>query len=383
VGVQDKSHLSGSTERITTAELLATVGDEAVTARTLEFWRHQGLLSKAERTGQQGKQPQWTYPVGTIDQLRALLHLRTKTKDPDLLRVGLWFDGYPIETARVRLSITATLAKTLGALNKELARRSPTSEGDWTALEQIGRSLAGKRGPNALPRYGRQRRADRERAMTLALGLVLGDERAVARLEHDGQHVERLIGLDRGRRPRGALPAWLDGPPGDGLETFAHLGSLPALIETMESATDDELAASRGLARIMLDGVLAFTRIADAFVGAENASGFGAISAFRGDPMAAVWLLAFVIAAGRSATLNEGLHTVIDSLSQRVLPVDTRARELAALDSEELANRLPELERLPFAEQVRVKRLIADYRTDAPEGDRTSVPTSALNDGPT
>lgn len=365
---QNKGHLSESTERITTADLLATVEDSSVTARTLEFWRHQGLLPKAERTGQHGKHPRWTFPVETIDQLRALLYLRSKTKDPDLLRVGLWFDGYPVEIARVRQSVAAVLCHTLDTLNKELARRSSTfgQDGDWTALEQIGRTLAGKRGPNALPRYGRQRRADRERAMTLALGLVLGDERAVARLEHDGQQVERLIGLDRGRRPRGGLPAWLDGPPGDGLDTFAHLGSLPALIETMQSATDDELEASRGLARIMLDGILAFTRIADAFVGTENASGFGAISTFRGDPMATVWLLAFVIAAGRSATLNEGLHTVIDSLSQRVLPVDTRARELAALDSEELANRLPELESLPFAEQVRVKRLIADYRNDDP-----------------
>jgi hypothetical protein len=379
VGVQVKGHLSEGAERITTADLLATVGDSSVTARTLEFWRHQKLLPKAERTGQQGKQPRWTYPAETIDQLRALLHFRTKTKDPDLLRVGLWFDGYPIEIERVRLSVAAILSHTLDSLHKELARRSSTSDkdGDWTALEQIGRTLAGKRGPNALPRYGRQRRADRERAMTLALGLVLGDERAVARLEDDGQHVERLIGVDRGRRPQGGLPAWLDGPPGDGLDTFAHLGSLPALIETMQSATDDELAASRSLARIMLDGVLAFTRIADAFAGTENASGFGAISAFRGDPMAAVWLVAFVIAAGRSATLNEGLHTVVDSLSQRVLPLDTRAQELAALGPDELANRLPELDRLPFAEQVRVKRLIANYRTEVSEGGGTSATTPA------
>ena len=366
MGVQDKGILSGSTERVSTAELLAAVNDDTVTARTLEFWRHQGLLPRAERTGQQGKRPQWTYPIQAVDQLRALLRLRTKTKDPDLLRVALWFDAYPIEIERVRLSITAVLTDALETLSKEVARRSSKDESDvdWEAIEQIGRVLAAKRGPTAPPRYGRQRRADRERAMALAVGLVLGDKEAITRLEDEGQHVERLIGVDRGRRSRGGLEAWLDGPPGDGLEAFANLGSLPALIETMRSATDDELEASRSLARIVLDGVLAFTRIADAITGADNASGFGAIAVFRGDPMAAVWLIAFTIAAGRSATISEGLHAVVDSLSQRVLPLDGRARELAALGTDELKDRLPELDSLPFAEQVKVKRLIAQYRDE-------------------
>lgn len=366
MGVQDEGNPSEGTDRVSTVELLATVDDDAVTARTLEFWRHQGLLPKAERTGQQGKRPQWTYPMQAVDQLRALLSLRAKTKDPDLLRVALWFDGYPIEIERVRLSVTAVLTNALLTLTKEVSRRASKAKGngEWDAIEQIGSILAAKRGPNAPPRYGRQRRADRERAMALAIGLVLGDKEAIARLEAEGEHVERLIGVDRGRRSRGGLAAWLDGPPGDGLEAFANLGSLPALIETMRSASDDELEASRSLARIMLDGVAAFTRIADALAGADNASGFGAIAVFRGDPMAAVWLIAFTIAAGRSATISEGLHSVVDALSERVLPVDGRARELAALGPDALKDRLPELDRLPFAEQVKVKRLIAQYRDD-------------------
>lgn len=366
MGVQGAGQLSEGTERVTTLDLLATVDDNAVTARTLEFWRHKGLLPKAERTGQQGKRPQWTYPMQALDQLRALMSLRVKTKDPDLLRVALWFDGYPIEVERVRSSVTAVLSHVLMTLTKEVSGRASKakSSGDWNTIEQLGSILAAKRGPSAPPRYGRQRRADRERTMTLLIGLVLGDKEAAARLEAEGEHVERLIGVDRGRRARGGLPAWLDGPPGVGLEAFANLGSLPALIETMRSATDDELEASRSLARIMLDGIAAFSRIAEALTGTDNAFGFGAIAVFRGDPMMAVCFVAFTIAVGRSATLSEGLHSVVDSLSKRVLPVDGRARELAALKPDVLKARLPELDRLPFAEQVKVKRLIARYRED-------------------
>lgn len=368
VGVQEEAGLSEGTERATTADLLAAANVPGVTTRTLEYWRHQGLLPKAERTGQHGKRPEWTYPVEAIDQVVALLRLRSKTKDPDLLLTGLWFDGYPVDVARVRTSITAVLRHSLDAMTKEIEkRREPGATGDdanWAALEQIGRTLARKRGPSALPRYGRQARAERERAMTLALGLVLGDAGTSARLEQDAPRVERMIGLDRGRRPRGGLPAWLDGPPDEGLQGFANFGSLPALIDTMKIATDEELTASRGLARIMLDGITAFARIADAFTGTENASGFGAIAVFRDEPMALVWLVSFVIAAGRSSELSEGLRSVVDSLSRQVLPVDSRARELAALGDDDLRSRLSELEALPFAEQVRLKRLVANYRDE-------------------
>jgi len=251
VGLQGNIESSGGTPRVTTADLLASTKGPTLTGRTLEFWRHQGLLPKADRTGQNGKHPEWTYPAGAMDQLAALLRLRVKTKDPDQLRVGLWFEGYSVDIARVRTSIVDLLSHNLARVTKEVdKRRDPAASGDdanWTALEQVGRILAGKHGPHAPPRYGRQRRAERERAMTLLLGLALGNVSATARLEHDADQVERMIGLDRGRHSRGGLPAWLDGPPAEGLEIFAHVGGLPALIDTMRSVTDDELVASRGL----------------------------------------------------------------------------------------------------------------------------------------
>jgi hypothetical protein len=370
VGVQDIDALTEGTERVTTKDLLTAVNDPAVTTRTLEYWRHEGLLPKAERTGQQGKRPEWTYPSETVDQLVALLRRRAKTKDPDLLRVCLWFDGYPIEVGLVRSSIATVLRGALDAMTKEIEKRREVvatgEDANWAVLEHVGRTLARKRGPNALPRYGRQPQAERERAVALALGLVLGDPGASARLEEDAPRVERMIGVDRGRRPHSGLPAWLDGPPDEGLQGFANFGSLPALIETMRTASDEELVASRGLARIVLDGMAAFARIADAFTGMDNPAGFGAISVFRDDPMAAVWLVSFVIAAARSSELSEGLRTVVESLSSQVLPVDARARELASLGDDELRIRLSDLGTLPFVEQVRLKRLIAEYRGELP-----------------
>lgn len=369
VGVQDTDPLSEGTERVTGEDLLLAAGDPTLTARRLEFWRHQGLLPKAQRTGQHGKHPQWSYPPEALDQLAALQHLRTKTKDPDLLRTALWFEGFPIDTRRVGTSIAAVLDRHLKAILKEVdKRRVPglaPEEANWAALEQIGRLLARRRGPKALPRFGRQRSEERERAMALALGLALGDEATAARLEDDGGQLERMLGVDRGRRSRAGLPAWLEGPPGDGLEVFANFGSLPALIGAVKDATEEELMASRRLARIVLDGVTAVTRIATAVVGVDNPVGFGGLAYFRDDPVTVSWLLAFLVGVGRSSMLSENLRTVVDSLSQNVLPIDARARELARLSEDELRNRFPDLEGLPFIEQVRLKSLIAEYRSEA------------------
>jgi hypothetical protein len=354
------------TERIKTADLVELAGDAAITTRTLEFWRHEGLLPAAKRTGQDGKRPEWTYPAEAAEQLAALLRLRAKTRRPDVLRVALWFEGFPVEPRRVRTSVAAVLRDGFQWLTREVEKhrdRTAAAEGStWEALEQIGRKLAGKHGP----RYARQKREDRARAMTLVLGLVLGDEDAFVHLDDDAEQVERMLGLHRARRPIGGLPAWLHGPASDGLAEAARLGSLPALIETVGTLTDEELEASRVLARIMLDGMTAFTRIADAFaITTDNAVGLAAIEEFRDEPMTAVWITAFVIAVRRSGTLSKNLGAVIDDFSRKVLPIDKHARELAALSDDDLHKQLPNLGGLPFIEQARLKRLIAEYREGA------------------
>jgi hypothetical protein len=134
--------MTESTSRVSTAELLAGVTDSWITPRTLEYWRHEGLLPKAERTGQAGKRPEWTYPVAARDQLAHLLDLRHRTKQPDLLRATLWFRGFDVETSRARRSIAAVLTRTQAAILGEIEKRRdpslPPEESRWAALEKVG-----------------------------------------------------------------------------------------------------------------------------------------------------------------------------------------------------------------------------------------------------
>jgi DNA-binding transcriptional MerR regulator len=372
VGEQEISDLSeGTSGRLTTAELLAAASDSAITARTLEYWRNQGLLPKAERTGQDGKRPQWTYMPQAADQLRALLRFRAKTRNPDILRAALWFEGYPMDLDRVRASMGAVLREFLHDFQKEIARRREQSRGQisqWDAIEQLGRVIARKRGQRSLPRVSRQKQQDRDKAIALSLGLALGDLAATQRLDEEAPLAERMLGLDRARRPVAGFPAWLDGPPGEGLAVFAEFGSLPSLIETVESAGDEELHASRSVARITFDGITALARIADAFAGTENAIGLAALKGFQDDPFLRVWLPPFIIAAGRSASVSEGLSEVTGNLSEKILPLDRQARELAALPDDQLQQRLPGLSKLPYARQARLKRLILEYRGSGASG---------------
>lgn len=362
------SVLTEGTKRITTSELLALVEDEGATARTLEYWRQEALLPKAQRTGQSGKRPEWTYPAEAADQLIALLRLRGKTKQPDVLRVALWFEGFPIDSTRVQASIAADLARLLELVTKEVAKRRNHSVGPevstWEALEQIARQWARKRGSKAPPRYGRQKLEDRERAMTLTFGLLLGVDDASERLKEDARHIERMIGIDHGRNPRGGLPALLHGPAEEALAGFVPLCSLPALIERVENATQDQLATSRMLAHIFLNGLVTFARITDSVAVTDNAMGLAAIETLRDDPNAAVWLVAFIIAVKPSRVLNENLQALTAALVDSVLPVERQARELAALPAEDLKRHLPKLEALPFIRQVGITQMIDKYRDE-------------------
>ena len=363
-------NLTESTKRMTAAELLTLGEGSGITARTLEYWRQEDLLPKAERTGQNGKRPEWTYPAEAADQLATLLRLRKKTKQPDVLRVALWLEGFPVDAARVQASVAADLTRLLEVMTKEVAKRRRRSDGSevstWEALEQIARRWARKRGSKAPPRYGRQKLEDRERAMTLAFGLVLGVDGVAERIKEDAHRIERMIGIDRGRNPRGGLPALLHGPAGDALAGFADLCSLPALIHAVENTAADEFSTSRVMARVFLNGLVTFARITDAVAVSENAIGLAAIETLHDDPNTGVWLVALIVAVKPSRVLNENLQALTTALAESVLPVDQHARELAGLPAEDLNQHLPNLENLPFIKQVGIKRLIDKYRDDQP-----------------
>lgn len=342
--------------------------DPSVTERTLEHWRHQGLLPHPERSGQDGKKPVWTYPAITADQLRALLHWRQQTKDPDVLRAALWYDGYLVETTRVRESIRAHLAGLLITFEKELTKRQPGAADDpdarWRAIQAVAAILARKRG-KGFPRLSRQALGERTAAIALTLGLLLNDETAMRRLEADAPAVERLIGVDRGRRFRpGAAGPWLDGPPETGLASFAQTGSLSRLVAVTEGATDQELEVARDLARTLLGGVSAFSRIADAMVGRDNASGMAGMRMLDGDPHAAVVIVPLVLSLLTSPELAQNLQDVLTAIRRSVQPLEQQAKELAAMSEDARTERLKNLLDLPFTEQVQIKRLIGEFSQD-------------------
>jgi DNA-binding transcriptional MerR regulator len=357
--------------RVQTTELVARAAeiDPTVTERTLEFWRHQGLLPHPERSGQNGKTPLWTYPPEAVDQLEALMRLRARTKDPNALRTALWYEGYPIDAARVRKSISVFLRQILDGCERELAKRSSRvddPEARWEAIRAIAKVIAGKRG-KGLPRLSRQALSERIDAISLTLGMVLGDEQAMHYLEADAPAVERLIGVERGRRfrPNGVRP-WLDGPAAEGLQGFARFGNLPRLIAVVDGATDEELHAARNFARILLGGISAFSRIADAMVGRDNASGMAGMRLFDGDPHAPIFAIPLLLSVLESTEMAENLSQVIRALQSNVLPLEQRVKELLALPVAERADRLENLEKLPFSEQVPIKRLLAEF--DQPPG---------------
>jgi hypothetical protein len=355
-----------SGERLRTAELLARAqrAEPDSSERTLEFWRHQDLLPHAERTGQEGTRPVWTYPAAAADQLRALLHLRQATKDPDLLRAALWFDGYPVPTSRARDSMTSCLRKLLTDLEKQLARRRKGTgrergQDRIDVLAEVARDLAVQR-RTPIPRFGRQSLAARQQAFEAILCLGLGEDMTPGQLDDAGAAVERVMGLDQARRyrPDGAQP-WLTGPPAEGLALVHKMGSLPHITGTLESANDCDLEAARPLARTLLTGISAFSLMADAFAGYPNASGLGATPFLSGSPLIRVMMLAWALSITRSPILATNLAEISGALTDSILPVRATARELAAIAEPELAERL---QHLPPRDRNRLKLLIGAFK---------------------
>ena len=166
----------------------------------------------------------------------------------------------------------------------------------------------------------------------------------------------RLAGAVRG------CPAWLSGPAGEGLEAFESIASLPALIRALASTSEEELIASRAQARTLLDGLQAVSRAASAFALTENPIGLATWEAVGAWPAAPAWLTAFTVAIRHSARYDDNLQTILTALDSDILPIDGDVRELAQLSEEELRERLPNLERMPFIDQARIRNLLAKHR---------------------
>ncbi|HEX5407429.1 MAG TPA: hypothetical protein VFX16_34580, partial [Pseudonocardiaceae bacterium] len=213
------------------------------------------------------------------------------------------------------------------------------------------------------PRFGRQFLSAREQAFTVMFGLGLGEPAAVDALDASADDIERALGLDQGRlyRPAGQGP-WLTGPAAEGPAMFAEVGSLPNLIETLQSADDAEIEAARPLAYVLLTGLTTFSQIADAFAGYRNAAGIAGLTVFADNLMVRILFPAFVIAFMRSADNAASLVAVCSALSGTILPLKDQLDQLAALSADELTARLSNLDQLPPSRQNSVRRMIESAR---------------------
>ncbi len=312
----------GAASRLTSTALtrVAAASGYDVSARMLETFRAQGLLPRPARVGHHRRAPLWISPAGADRQLISLLGWREHTKDPNVLRVLLWADGFPIPPTVVRDALADGLRTMLGLLEKEIAAHA--GEDGLDAGEDVGRrrtvsliagALAAKRGRNSLPRHGRVSAAQRSGAIELLLRVFVLGEPADATTEK-AEAVERVLGLaPNGRRHRvhGAGP-WLTGPA----EVFfdaAECVALPHLLPVVLDATEAELEAARHFVMVLWRCLPLMARMLTAAFDDENYAGMSELRHLDQHPEIIPIMVPAVIGMLR-AGWEENLQAVAGSL---------------------------------------------------------------------
>jgi hypothetical protein len=311
------------------------------------------------------------YPDDALRQLEALLRFRQQTKTEDLLRVGLWLEGYPIVPETLSAALRRIITSGVAALEAELSQMEATGRTRAEAIEDVGRKAARLRGRRRFLSQSRGGRlAERERAFVAVMRLGLGDESIVRELDELGPVVERVLGLDRARKFRaGGVGPWLSGPAGEGLAGVVEFASLPRLLEVMESVTVEELQTARARVWTLLQGISFVCRLADAFSGRRNVTGMGAMAEAAGDLTTRALLTAFVVKAQRSPELASGLEKVCTALDQ-FLTIGERFRWMASLSAEEQIVQLPGRAGLDWGQQRRLERTLDAFRDQDPPASR-------------
>lgn len=328
--------------------------------RLLETFRSQGLIPRPQRTGYRGRSPVWTYPPGTDRWLACLLGWRTHTKDPGLLKVLLWLDGFPIPVGEVRSVLSDHLAGMIQIMQQAIsgqAQRLGLHTGDEAARDQavkeLARVIAARRGKTPIPRRSRVRAQDRADAVALIIRLFgLGE--AVAGTGQDGEAVERVLGVaPNGRRHSiaGADP-WLTGPAEDLFSTGNMVG-LPGLLDAVTSASDSDVEAARQMVVALFRFLPLAARMIDAISGDDNFAGLAGMSQVDHNPEAVLWLLPAVIAMFR-AGWNNNLEAITAAL-QPFPELAARARAILDMPMATIENNLAGQ---PTAVREQVQRII-------------------------
>src|SRR5271170_8344 len=120
---QDPGAQPAEPDTVTLLQAAAQAGS-GISDRMLETFRGQGLIPHPRRAGYRGRAPVWRYPPGTDRQLAALLRWRRHSKDPDLLKVMLWLDGFAIPPCVVRDALARQLRVMTEVMEREIGRQA-------------------------------------------------------------------------------------------------------------------------------------------------------------------------------------------------------------------------------------------------------------------
>jgi hypothetical protein len=303
--------------RVTTGLMLSVLRERQPDANrgALENLCDQGLLPPRARTGQEGRRPVWTYPFGADRQLRALMFWREATHDPDLLRVALWVDGYPVDIARVQRSIHSSIVKMVADVHRSASAAAPPNATEPERRRAFATQAARLRGKNTVAPRTRGVSADeRINAVEALLDAFMFDQAGQAS-EETAMGIELLLGLQGAREPIPGVGAdpWLTGSPSDIFEAATHVG-LQHLLETAETATPIELDLVRPWLNALLVGLPIFAKLFSTIYGAK-AGGFGAISKIGSQPQLPVLLVPTLISLHRAGQ-TEGLADLVATLNQ-------------------------------------------------------------------
>ena len=293
-----------------------------VTGRMLETFRAQGLLPRPRRVGYHGRAPVWRYPPGADRQLAALLRRRQDTKDPDILKVLLWLDGFAIPSSVVGEALARQLRAVTDTIEREISQQAERLDLDPAddrarshAIATLARTMAARRGTTQIPRRSRVRAEDRARAIAVVIRLFgLGE--SIDGTEADAAAVERVLGIAPNGRRHGIDDAgpWLTGPAED-LFGAARITGLPGLLEAVEQASQADLAAARQTVIALCRHLPLMVRMIGAMFGDDNYIGLANLSQLDQHPEFVLYLVPMVIAM-QQAGWNENLDAVTSALRQ-------------------------------------------------------------------
>jgi hypothetical protein len=270
-------------------ELAATSG-YPVTERQLEEWRAEKYLPPTRRLKNEGRRPVWVHPPEAPAQLLALLKLREETRNPDLLRVALWYQGYAVPIDAVR----ASMLRRLQLLVDELERTISADENNGVEADRLmefAEELAGRRGKRSVgPRTPRMRRDERVQGLAYLLAMFLGDARAGD--VGDAIQAERVLGLSWGRGGLGKQYKWIDSAPGEEAANLSGVLSLPGWLVAVSQASDGELLAARETSMALMTALQVVAMFLDATVGPSAAG----LAAFKDPSPLPVEYVPFLVA---------------------------------------------------------------------------------------